>query len=136
MYYPNYFKFNTKFLRNLNIRFCTIHSSKILLSSYDAQQDLKKVSKNAYNKSVVSQFYFQSPKKNEIAGLKKLKKKFNLKDKFFYMPNQYWSHKNHITVLKSLKYLKDKNKNFLVVSTGHSHDHRNKTYFNEIFDFV
>ena len=136
LYYPNYFKFNTKFLRNLNIRFCTIHSSKILLSRYDAQQDLKKVSKNAYTKSVVSQFYFQSPKKNEIVGLKKLKKKFNLKDKFFYMPNQYWSHKNHITVLKSLKYLKDKNKNFLVVSTGHSHDHRNNAYFNEIFDFV
>tara|TARA_Y100000590_G_scaffold432245_1_gene548047 strand:- start:202 stop:1386 length:1185 start_codon:yes stop_codon:yes gene_type:complete len=136
LYYPNYFKFNTKFLRNLNIRFCAIHSSKILLSSYDAQNDLKKVSKNAYNKSEVSQFYFQSPKKNEIISLKNLKKKFNLKDKFFYMPNQYWSHKNHITVLKSLKYLKDKKKNFIVVSTGHSHDHRNNAYFNEIFNFV
>ena len=136
MYYPNYFRYNTKFLRNLNIKFCTSHSSKILLSSYDAQQDLKKVSKKAFKKSVVSQFYFQSPKSSEILNIKILKKKFDLKDRFFYMPNQYWSHKNHTTVLKSLKYLKEKNKDLIVVSTGHNHDHRNNSYFNEVFDFI
>ena len=136
LYYPNYFRNNTKILRNLNINFCATHSSRILLSSYDAQQDLKKVSKKAFKKSAVSQFYFQSPKPSEILSLNQLTKKFNLERKFFYMPNQYWSHKNHITVLKSLKYLKDKNINFTVVSTGHSHDHRNNSYFNEIFDFI
>ena len=136
LYYPKYFRYNTKFLRNLNIKFCTVHSSKILLSSYDAQQDLKRVSKKAFNKSAVSQFFFQSPKQSEILNINKLNKKFHLKGKFFYMPNQYWTHKNHITVLKSLKHLKEKNKNFTVISTGHNHDHRNNSYFNEIFDFI
>ena len=48
LYFPEYFKFSTKFLRNLNIRFCTNHSSKILFSCYDAQNDLKKVSIKAF----------------------------------------------------------------------------------------
>jgi hypothetical protein len=136
LYYPKYFKFNTKFLRNLNIKFCATHSSKILLSSYDAQNDLKKVSIKAHNKSKVSQFFFQTPKKRELVSLNKLKRKFNFDGKFFYMPNQYWNHKNHITVLKSLKYLKKNNKKFLVISTGHNRDHRNNSYFKKIFNFI
>ena len=115
---------------------CIVHTSKILLSSYDAQKDLKKVSEKAYKKSAVSQFYFESPKKGHLLSLNYLRNKFKLSNKFFYLPNQYWVHKNHITVLRSLKYLKEKNKNFLVVSTGHYHSHRNNSYFNEIFDFI
>ena len=59
LYYPEYFRSNTKFLRNLNIKFCSMHSSKILLSSYDAQKDLRKVSIKAHKKSKVSQFFFK-----------------------------------------------------------------------------
>ena len=136
LHFPNYFKFNTKFLRNLNIKFCAIHSSKILLSSYDAQQDLKKVSLKAYNKSVVSQFYFQSPKKGHLLSLNYLRNKFKLSNKFFYLPNQYWIHKNHITVLKALKYLKNKNYNFTVVSTGHKKVHRDNSYFGKIQKYI
>ena len=62
-----------------------------------------------------------------------LKKKFHIGDKFFYLPNQYWAHKNHIVVLKALKYLKNKkNNNFQVISTGNKNDHRNSLYFDEI----
>ena len=81
-------------------------------------------------------FFSNHQKKNEIVSLNKLKKKFDFNGKFFYMPNQYWNHKNHITVLKSLKHLKKNNKKFLVISTGHNRDHRNYSYFKEIFNFI
>ena len=83
-------------------------------------------------KSAVSQFYFKSPKKKELFSLNFLKKKFYISDKFFYLPNQYWAHKNHIVVLKALKYLKNKNNNLQVISTGNKNDHRNSLYFDEI----
>ena len=136
LHYPNYFKLKTRMLRNLNIIFCAIHSPRILLSSYDAQKDLKKVSKKAYKKSAVSQFFFESPKKKEILSLSYLKEKFKLDNKFFYLPNQYWAHKNHIVVLKALKYLKNNKCNYTVVSTGHKEDHRNSFYFDKIQKYI
>ena len=136
LHYPEFFKFKTRILRNLNIFLCSLHSQKILLSSYDAQKDLKSVSKKAHSKSVVSQFYFRSPKKKELFSFNFLKKKFHIGDKFFYLPNQYWSHKNHIVVLKALKYLKKKNYNLSVISTGNKNDHRNSSYYDEINLFI
>ena len=136
LHYPEFFKFKTRILRNFNIFLCSLHSQKILLSSYDAQKDLKSVSKKAYSKSAVSQFYFKSPKKKELFSLNFLKKKFHIGNKFFYLPNQYWAHKNHIVVLKALKYLKSKNYNFRVISTGNKNDHRDSSYYNEINLFI
>tara|TARA_B100001057_G_scaffold103862_1_gene101305 strand:+ start:389 stop:1570 length:1182 start_codon:yes stop_codon:yes gene_type:complete len=136
LHYPEFFKFKTRILRNFNIFLCSLHSQKILLSSYDAQKDLKSLSKKAYSKSAVSQFYFKSPKKNELFSLNFLKKKFHTGDKFFYLPNQYWSHKNHIVVLKALKYLKSKNINLKVISTGNKNDHRNSSYYDETISYI
>ena len=136
LHYPEFFKLKTRILRNFNIFLCSLHSSKILLSSYDAQKDLKSVSKKAYLKSYVSQFYFKSPKKKELFSLNFLKKKFHTGEKFFYLPNQYWAHKNHIVVLKALKYLKSKNNNLKVISTGNKNDHRNSSYYDDINLFI
>ena len=33
------------------------------------------------------------------------------KDQFFYLPNQFWVHKNHLTVFKAVKILLEKNIN-------------------------
>ena len=138
LHYPENFSFKNILLRKLNIIMCAIHSSKIILSSYDAKKDLKKVSKKGHAKSIVHQFIFRSPKKNEILSLSYLKKKYKISGNFFYLPNQYRVHKNHIIVLKALNYLKKKNKlnDLLVLSTGHSEDHRKINHFDSIKDFI
>ena len=74
LHYPENFSFKNILLRKLNIIMCALHSSKIILSSYDAKKDLKKVSKKGHAKSIVHQFIFRSPKKNEILSLSYLKK--------------------------------------------------------------
>ena len=138
LHYPQYFSFKNIILRKLNIIMCALHSTKIILSSFDVKKDLKKVSKIGFKRSVVHQFIFQSPKKNEILSKSFLKNKYKISTKFFYLPNQYRIHKNHIVVLKALKYLKKINKldNLLIISTGHSEDHRKINYFSEIKDFI
>ena len=108
IHYPENFSSKNILLRNLNIRMCAAHSSKIILSGFDAKKDLKSISKSAYKKSVVNQFIFKTPRKNEILNLSSLKKKYKFSTNFFYLPNQYWVHKNHIVVLESLKHIKKK----------------------------
>jgi hypothetical protein len=138
LYYPEYFSIKNKILRNFNIFLCSLHSSKILVSSYEAQNDLKKVSKKAFRKSAVSQFYFKFDKSKDILGFSELKKIFNVKNNFFLISNQYWIHKNYEIVLESLFFLKKNNKlnNLLILSTGSSKDHRNKNYFDKIMKLV
>ena len=138
LHFPENFSYKNILLRKLNIIMCALHSSKIILSSLDAKKDLKKVSKTGYAKSIVHPFIFKSPEKKEILNLSLLKKKYHIPSNFFYLPNQYRIHKNHIVVLKALKFLKDKNKldDLLIISTGHSEDHRNFNYFNTIKDFI
>lgn len=138
LHYPQNFSFKNIFLRKINIIMCALHSTKIILSSNDVKRDLKKVSKLAYKKSVVSPFIFQAPKKNEIIKSSILRTKYNLPLKYFYLPNQYWIHKNHIVVLKALLHLKKKKKiqNICIISTGSKEEHRHTNYFGDIKNFI
>ena len=133
---PNLFSFKYKIMKNINLRFFSKYSSKILLSSFDAQNDLKRIYKPAVCKSVVNQFTFQAPRPTKINEFSKIKKKYNLPKKFFYLPNQYWVHKNHLVALKALATLKSKNINAVILSTGFNHDYRKPNYFNDILKYI
>ena len=138
LHYPNNFSLLNRILKKINIIFAAEHATKIILSSIDSRKDLKKISKKAYNKSVVNSFAFNLINKNKIVSFKKIKKKYKIKNNFFYLPNQYFVHKNHIVVLKALKELlkNKKNKDILIISTGFNNDHRHKDYYQKIKSYI
>jgi len=115
------------------------NSDKIVLSSNDALKDLKVFAPAYINKADVLQFvsqpilqYFNLTKENE----KKLKEKYKLEKEFFYMPNQFWKHKNHMLVFEAIKILVEKGEKITLVCTGHLKDYRNKKHIDEILDFI
>jgi len=114
-------------------------SDVVVLSSFDALTDLKNFSSEYQNKARVLQFvsqpnsrYFELNEndKNNVF------KKHDIKDDFFYMPNQFWKHKNHVTVFTAINELKKDGIELCVVCTGHLADYRNKTYIDEIKNFI
>lgn len=114
-------------------------SDVVVLSSFDALTDLKNFSSEYQNKARVLQFvsqpnsrYFELNEndKNNVF------KKHDIKDDFFYMPNQFWKHKNHVTVFTAINELKKDGIELCVVCTGHLSDYRNKTYIDEIKNFI
>jgi len=132
------FSFHKIFMRNLNIFLCGLYSSKILLSSSSAKKDIRKISKTAYKKSFLSKFVFKCPEKKDISNIAILKKKYKFNTPYFYLPNQYWVHKNHEVVLKALKYIKHKFslKKILIISSGSNEDHRNPDYIQKIKHYI
>ena len=64
-----------------------------------------------------------------------LRKKLNLPEKFFYVPNQFWKHKNHIVVFKAIAMLKKKGIDIHVAFSGNTFDVRFPDYFNELMNF-
>ena len=114
-------------------------SDVVVLSSFDALTDLKNFSSEYQNKARVLQFvsqpnsrYFELNEndKNNVF------KKHDIKDDFFYMPNQFWKHKNHVTVFTAINELKKDGIELCVVCTGHLADYRNRTYIDEIKNFI
>ena len=133
--------FSKKEIENRDKSFMQIikDSDVVVLSSFDALTDLKNFSSEYQNKARVLQFvsqpnsrYFELNEndKNNVF------KKYDIKDDFFYMPNQFWKHKNHMTVFKAVNELKKDGIQICVVCTGHLADYRNKTYIDEIKNFI
>jgi glycosyltransferase involved in cell wall biosynthesis len=109
----------------------------ILFSSNDASHDFKKLYPNAKSKTYVVNFSVFHPNYSNI-DIEKLRIKYNLDAvPYFFSPNQFWKHKNHIIVLKAVKKIKESyNYNFQVVFSGKEYDHRNPAYFDDIKQFV
>ncbi len=135
IHYPENFSFISQLLRKMRIFFCTKYSTNILISSKTVRNDLKKVSYSAYMKSYLIKHVVNVPSPKKIKPLKYLKKKYNIKKDFFFLPNHYWVHKNHIVVLKALTTNKKKI-NYQIVSTGNFSDHRHPNHTDKIKKFI
>ena len=135
IYYPENFSLTNKIIRRLRIYFCRKYSTNILISSRAVREDLKKISHKAYLKSCLIKHIVGVPKPDELKSLKYLKKKYSIKKNYFFLPNHYWIHKNHIVVLKALNYSKLSNK-FQIVSTGNFSDHRDYDHTKKIKKFI
>ena len=63
--------------------------------------------------------------------------KHGLPEKYLYLPNQFWAHKNHVTVLKALVRLRREHGMIIpLVCTGAQMDYRNKAHFSSLVQFV
>ena len=116
--------FSKKEIENRDKSFIQIikESDVVVLSSFDALKDLRKFSSEYQNKARVLQFvsqpnsrYFELNENDKNNVLKK----YDIKDEFFYMPNQFWKHKNHMTVFTAINELKKDGIQICVVCTGH-----------------
>lgn len=133
--------FSAKEIKHRNIYFLDLikYSNAIVLSSFDALKDFKVFAPNYVSKTKILRFvsqpndqYFSLTKNDE----QKILKKYNINSNFFYIPNQFWKHKNHNLVLKAVKILKDKNIDVFIVCTGFMHDYRNKTYLETLQNYI
>lgn len=133
-----YISFRRKMFRKFNTYLFANHSSKVLLSSNTVKKELKKINLQAYKKSKVLRPTFSNLPSNSYKSLKFLKIKFKIKSNYFFLPNHFWSHKNHVLVLKSLINLKKKNelKNIKIVCTGLFNDYRNPKHKSKIIKII
>jgi hypothetical protein len=136
-YLPNFFSnYDLSFRRNQQQKISS-KGSYVVFSSFSALNDFdflypySKVKKFVFNFSTIDKF-------NEELDWNLVLKKYNLlNESYFFCPNQFWQHKNHITILKTLVQLREAGyTNFKIYFSGKTYDHRNTNYFNELVDFI
>lgn len=134
--------FSEEELRNRNRYYLNlaIGSDIILLSSHDAKKDFDNFAPEYAHKSKVLQFVSipdDSIYENNLSIKSKLKDNYGICDnKFFYVPNQLWKHKNHKVVFEAVKILKDKGINIKIICTGSEKDYRHPDYRGEIIEYI
>jgi len=122
-------KRNQAFRRIINS--CTT----ILLSSYSAKKDLDFFFSYSREKAQVLQFVSGLDDKTDISQ-EEIMEKYGINSPYFHLPNQFWIHKNHELVVKSLQILKNEKDIPLIISTGHTIDHRNPEFFDHLMQTV
>ena len=117
--------------RSFGLRLQLLTGRTVLLSSEDAQNDCEKFYPRSKQRTAVARFAVQpalQPGENDPALVSVL----HLPPRFFYLPNQYWLHKNHARVIDAMGLLRDRGVAAVVASSGNPKDPRHAGYFAEL----
>ena len=117
IYYPIFFSEDEIKKRDHMITKISETTDGLVLSSQSSFNDYKKAYPHYKNKIYVIPFASILPNFSSI-NWQTLKAKYQITEPFFFVPNQFWKHKNHIIVLKALHLLKMQEIKVLVLFSG------------------
>lgn len=108
------------------------YSHTVILSSQSALKDYCDIVPNQANKARV--VHFVSGVDTDVYEKDPvwICEEYRLPERFFFLPNQFWRHKNHSIVLKALEEVKKTQSDIRVVASGLMSDHRDLTYPSEL----
>lgn len=110
-------------------------SDVVVFSSEDSKNDFLNLYPESQSKLFVLPFAVTLPDTTSL-NINDLLKKYNLPEKYFFLPNQFWAHKNHIVLLKAVKKLKDRGVEVVVAFSGKEFDYRNVDNFNKLKSYI
>jgi len=107
-------------------------ASRVILSSEDAKRDFARVAQEYIDKARILSFVSFVDESNYTLNPLQVSDEYHLPEKFFYLPNQFWKHKNHSLVVEALTLARRQNPDITVVCTGMLSDYRNPRYSSEL----
>lgn len=116
-YYPEYLDADVVITRKSYHEKLAYSNSEVLFSSNDSTADFEKFYPGSICKKYVVPFAVTLPEYKDIK-FSEIASKYNIKQPYFFSPNQFWSHKNHMVVIKAVELLKQEGIDVTVVFTG------------------
>lgn len=117
-------------------------SDCVVVSSEDAAGDLGRFIPGYESKIRILNFVSQ-PKltycetdKSQQQEQQEIEERYSFEGKFFYLPNQFWRHKNHQTVFEAVNILKNGGCQILILCSGHMDVNNNKDYLEELIEYI
>lgn len=121
--------------RDLGFRLQISAGRTIMLSSETARDDLERFYPQAKGREHVVRFAIDLDIAYFLGRGAEMRTLYDLPERFFYLPNQFWRHKNHGVIVAALKRLKAEgrlDKLPPVILSGHNKDPRNPAYFDDL----
>ncbi len=123
--------------RNRKYRKRIEESDLMVVSSRAALADLASFAPEHSHKARVLHFVSQpTPGIYELEVREQVESKYGFSGKFFYLPNQFWRHKNHRTVFAAVAILKRRGVDVTVICTGHTAELAGREHFANLQRFL
>ncbi len=136
IHYPNFFG---KLIVERNK---TLHddlvknSNKVIVSCNFSKNDFLKRYINFRNKVNILKFVPTIIEPKKLLKFSQIKKRYNISKNFYFVPNQFWKHKNHECIFKAIKYLNSKKIFPNIVFAGKLDDYRNPDFINKVKEIL
>lgn len=126
---PHRFSRGAYWRRDLGFRVQIASGRHIMLSSASALCDLKRFYSGLSNGVSVVRFATEPPVSLLATNPFEVIAHYGLPPRYFYLPNQFWRHKNHQVVVDALDMLKGRGLDVVVVASGSTQDLREPGLF-------
>jgi glycosyltransferase involved in cell wall biosynthesis len=107
----------TYWKRELGFQAQILSKRRIMVSSEDAKRDCESFYPASRGSTHVVRFAVQ-PQPIDDRNARAIADGYGLPGRFFFLPNQFWQHKNHECVIRALNILKNRGESVVVAVTG------------------
>jgi glycosyltransferase involved in cell wall biosynthesis len=128
---PHLFSQSAWWKRELGFRAQIAAGRTIMLSSNDAQDACERHYPVTVGRNHVVRFAKSLSQRPGVADVKIMQDLYRLPTRYFYLPNQFWQHKNHLLVIDALAKLNQAGHSVTVVASGKQLDPYKPRYFEE-----
>lgn len=137
LHLPNMFSAVELARRNLSYRNLAARADVVVLSSQDAANDFRRFAPDQAHKSRVLHFVAQPDMRAaDEVNRELIEAKYAFTGKYFFLPNQFWKHKNHLVVFEAVRLLKERGCPVTMLCSGYLNDQRNRVHIDTLLDFV
>ena len=123
------FDFKAYWKREIGFRVQILSGRHVMLSSADARHDCETFYPSAIGRTHIVRFSVPPSIDINVYAAREVADRYGLPETFFFLPNQFWKHKNHECVIQALALLKARGVNLVIVASGKQADPRDPLYF-------
>lgn len=127
-YLPKLFPRAAWWKRELGFRAQIMGGRTVMVSSEDTQRACQHLYPAVAQKVRAVRFAVRAPLPMSDAESRRIADRYGLPKRYFFMPNQFWAHKNHFLVVKAIQLLQQRGEAVTILATGKQLDPRNSEH--------
>jgi glycosyltransferase involved in cell wall biosynthesis len=132
VHFPEMFSDQEVRNRDHHFKLLAVHATRTILLSEAVKRDFTTFFPRHTHKARVVRTVSHIPSTVYDEDPRSITRSYALPEKFIYLPNQFWKHKNHEVVFRALRILKERGSAPFLVCSGSLHDYRHPNYFGEL----
>jgi glycosyltransferase involved in cell wall biosynthesis len=134
--HPEMFSRVDRLRRDVGYGLLARYASRIMVSSNDAKQDCEAFFSNSRGRVDAVPFAVSIGRGTDDALLEEVRTAHNLPERFIFLPNQLWLHKNHLGVIAALQSLAVRGQRVCVVACGNPRDYRHPDHPGKVLRLI
>lgn len=136
LHFPEFFSEEEIAHRNRTFTRSARHAKRIIVSSKSCYDDLRSFAPWSLDKARILPFVAQIPGEVYSSSPKNICSKYNIPERYIFLPNQFWRHKNHKVVVEALEKALPKCPRLTIVCTGNTNEERELGYFGHFLGMI